>query len=229
MTTANDLIVVFVALEALSIPLYVLAAYDRNRAPLARGRHEVLRARRVLLRGVPLRHRARLRRDRHHLARRGSPHSSRTCRCVGQRHAAGRPHAPAGRPRLQDRARSRSTCGRRTSTRDHRPRSPRSCPRPRRPPGSRRSCGSCSPRSTATPTDWRPAIWALAILTLLVGSFVALVQTDIKRMLAYSSISHAGYVLIGIEAGDEAGAAGRALLPLRLHVHDDRVASRSWR
>jgi NADH-quinone oxidoreductase subunit N len=54
-------------------------------------------------------------------------------------------------------------------------------------------------------TDWRPAIWALAILTVLLGSFVALVQTDIKRMLAYSSISHAGYVLIGLEAGTRRG------------------------
>jgi NADH-quinone oxidoreductase subunit N len=54
-------------------------------------------------------------------------------------------------------------------------------------------------------TDWRPAIWALAILTLLLGSIVALVQTDIKRMLAYSSISHAGYVLIGLESGTAEG------------------------
>jgi NADH-quinone oxidoreductase subunit N len=54
-------------------------------------------------------------------------------------------------------------------------------------------------------TDWRPAIWALAILTLLLGSMVALVQTDIKRMLAYSSISHAGFVLIGLEAGTKQG------------------------
>ena len=54
-------------------------------------------------------------------------------------------------------------------------------------------------------TDWRPAIWALAILTLLLGSIVALVQTDIKRMLAYSSISHAGYILIGVEAGTRQG------------------------
>jgi NADH-quinone oxidoreductase subunit N len=54
-------------------------------------------------------------------------------------------------------------------------------------------------------TDWRPAIWAIAILTLLLGSIVALVQTDIKRMLAYSSISHVGYVLIGLEAGTKQG------------------------
>jgi NADH-quinone oxidoreductase subunit N len=56
-------------------------------------------------------------------------------------------------------------------------------------------------------TDWRPAIWAIAILTLLLGSIVALVQTDIKRMLAYSSISHAGYILIGVQAGTVKGVA----------------------
>lgn len=56
--------------------------------------------------------------------------------------------------------------------------------------------------------DWRPVIWALAALTLLVGSILAIVQTDIKRMLAYSSISHAGYVLVGLQAASGAGMAG---------------------
>ena len=53
--------------------------------------------------------------------------------------------------------------------------------------------------------DWRPIVWALAMLTLVVGSVGAAVQTDVKRMLAYSSISHAGYVLIGLEAGTAQG------------------------
>ena len=48
--------------------------------------------------------------------------------------------------------------------------------------------------------DWRPAVWILAVLSLVVGSFLAVVQTDVKRMLAYSSISHAGFVLVGVEA-----------------------------
>lgn len=48
--------------------------------------------------------------------------------------------------------------------------------------------------------DWRPAIWLLAVLTLVVGSVLAVVQTDVKRMLAYSSISHAGFILVGVEA-----------------------------
>jgi NADH-quinone oxidoreductase subunit N len=56
--------------------------------------------------------------------------------------------------------------------------------------------------------DWQPLVWVLAVLTLLVGSVLALVQTDIKRMLAYSSISHAGYVLIGLQAATKDGIAG---------------------
>jgi NADH-quinone oxidoreductase subunit N len=46
------------------------------------------------------------------------------------------------------------------------------------------------------------------VLTLVVGSVVALVQDDIKRMLAYSSIAHAGYVLVGLQAGSGTGVAG---------------------
>ncbi len=46
--------------------------------------------------------------------------------------------------------------------------------------------------------DWRPMIWAVAILTMAVGSLFALSQSDIKRMLAYSSIAHAGFLLVGL-------------------------------
>jgi NADH-quinone oxidoreductase subunit N len=49
--------------------------------------------------------------------------------------------------------------------------------------------------------------WVLAILTMVVGNFVAIVQTNIKRMLAYSSIAHAGYILVGLLAGSSAAAA----------------------
>jgi len=56
--------------------------------------------------------------------------------------------------------------------------------------------------------DWQPVVWALAVLSLLVGSVLAVVQTDVKRMLAYSSISHAGYVLIGLQAATARGIAG---------------------
>jgi NADH-quinone oxidoreductase subunit N len=45
--------------------------------------------------------------------------------------------------------------------------------------------------------DWTPMIWVVAILTMLVGCILAITQSDIKRMLAYSSIAHAGFVLTG--------------------------------
>jgi NADH-quinone oxidoreductase subunit N len=55
--------------------------------------------------------------------------------------------------------------------------------------------------------DWRPAIWLIAVLTLLVGSVLAIAQKDIKRMLAYSSVSQAGYVLIGVQAASARGVS----------------------
>jgi NADH-quinone oxidoreductase subunit N len=48
--------------------------------------------------------------------------------------------------------------------------------------------------------SWRPAIAAVAVVTMLGGAALAVVQTDLKRMLAYSSISHAGYLLVGVAA-----------------------------
>ena len=56
--------------------------------------------------------------------------------------------------------------------------------------------------------DWQPIVWALAALSLVFGSVLAVVQTDVKRMLAYSSIAHAGYVFVGFEAATARGVAG---------------------
>ncbi|MFZ5434301.1 MAG: NADH-quinone oxidoreductase subunit N, partial [Calditrichota bacterium] len=58
-----------------------------------------------------------------------------------------------------------------------------------------------------TSSLWSAAITWLAILTMTVGNVVALRQTSVKRMLAYSSIAHAGYLLIGIVAGTQAAFA----------------------
>jgi NADH-quinone oxidoreductase subunit N len=54
---------------------------------------------------------------------------------------------------------------------------------------------------------WFWAVWISAILTMLVGNFAALVQTNVKRMLAYSSIAHAGYILVAFAAGTNIGVA----------------------
>jgi NADH-quinone oxidoreductase subunit N len=46
--------------------------------------------------------------------------------------------------------------------------------------------------------DWRPVLWGVAILTMLAGAILAITQRDIKRMLAYSAILNAGYILLGV-------------------------------
>jgi NADH-quinone oxidoreductase subunit N len=56
--------------------------------------------------------------------------------------------------------------------------------------------------------DWRPLVWVLAVATLVVGSVLAVVQDDVKRLLAYSSIAHAGYILVGLQAANDQGIAG---------------------
>ena len=55
--------------------------------------------------------------------------------------------------------------------------------------------------------DWQPAVYALAAATLLTGSVLAAVQRDAKRMLAYSSVAHAGFVLVGVQAASGRGTA----------------------
>ncbi len=56
--------------------------------------------------------------------------------------------------------------------------------------------------------DWRPLIAGLAVLTLLLGSLLALAQHNVKRMLAYSSITHAGFILVAVHAGSSADSSG---------------------
>lgn len=65
--------------------------------------------------------------------------------------------------------------------------------------------------------DYRPVVWVIAVATLVGGSVMAVVQTDVKRMLAFSSVSHAGFMLVGVEAaahapGDLTGDGASAVL-----------------
>lgn len=60
----------------------------------------------------------------------------------------------------------------------------------------------------ALKADWSSLLWILAVLTMTVGNLIALNQDNIKRMLAYSSIAHAGYALVGFTAGNAEGTAG---------------------
>jgi NADH-quinone oxidoreductase subunit N len=56
--------------------------------------------------------------------------------------------------------------------------------------------------------DWKPFVWAIAAVTMVVGSVLAIAQTDVKRMLAYSSIAHAGFILVGVTAASRSGIQG---------------------
>ncbi|MEK6718922.1 MAG: NADH-quinone oxidoreductase subunit N [candidate division NC10 bacterium] len=54
--------------------------------------------------------------------------------------------------------------------------------------------------------DWSRVLWVLAVLTMTVGNVVAIAQSNIKRMLAYSSIAHAGYILVALVAANKLGS-----------------------
>ena len=54
---------------------------------------------------------------------------------------------------------------------------------------------------------WEPFVWSSALLTMVIGNFAALLQTNIKRLLAYSSIAHAGYVMVAVAAHNQVGVA----------------------
>lgn len=60
----------------------------------------------------------------------------------------------------------------------------------------------------ALQAEWTTMLWVLAVLTMIVGNVVAIYQTNIKRMLAYSSVAHAGYALVGMVAANEIGLSG---------------------
>lgn len=55
--------------------------------------------------------------------------------------------------------------------------------------------------------DWQQVMWVIAVATMTIGNIVALRQDNVKRMLAYSSIAHAGYILVGVLANSELGSS----------------------
>jgi NADH-quinone oxidoreductase subunit N len=59
-----------------------------------------------------------------------------------------------------------------------------------------------------TTWDWRPMMWGIAILTMVGGALLAVTQTDVKRMLAYSAVAHTGFLLVGVVAVNRSGLSG---------------------
>ncbi|GAA0374102.1 NADH-quinone oxidoreductase subunit N [Acrocarpospora corrugata] len=73
--------------------------------------------------------------------------------------------------------------------------------------------------------DWSPIMWGVAILTMVVGAILAITQTDIKRMLAYSSIAHAGFLLVGVVAIGDAKQNATALAAILFYLAVYGIAS----
>jgi NADH-quinone oxidoreductase subunit N len=90
--------------------------------------------------------------------------------------------------------------------------------------------------------DWRPMLTLVCVLTMTVGNIAALTQTNMKRLLAYSSIAHAGYILMGIVAASQNGARsimvyllvyvfmnlGAFLVVTLIHYHDGSFDLRDY-
>ncbi len=203
MAAANDLIVVFVALEVLSIPLYVLAAYDRRRArSLEAGiKYFVLGAfsSAIFLYGVALTYGAtgttslvgiQTYLTTHVLSNEGTLLAGMALLLVGLGFKIAAVPFHMWTPDVYEGAPSPVTGFMASAT--------------------KAAAFAALLRVLFTglaqyQTDWRDLLFVLTVLTLLGGSIAALRQTDLKRLLAYSSIAHAGYVLIGVQAGTAQG------------------------
>ena len=203
MAGANDLIVVFVALEVLSIPLYVLAAYDRTRArSLEAGiKYFVLGAfsSAIFLYGVALVYGATgttsLEGIQAFLATRvlvneGTLIAGMVLLLVGLAFKVAAVPFHMWTPDVYEGSPSPVTAFMASATKAA---------------GFAALLRILYTALAQYSSDWRQLIFALALVTLLGGSIGALWQTDLKRLLAYSSIAHTGYILIGVQAGTTKG------------------------
>jgi NADH-quinone oxidoreductase subunit N len=211
MTTANNLIVVFVALEALSIPLYVLVAFDRRRLASQEAgiKYFVLGsfASAIFLYGVALVYGATGSTSLTGIAQflaantlyeNGTLLAGMALLIVGLAFKVSAVPFHMWTPDVYQGAPSPITAFMSSATKVA---------------GFAAFLRIFLVAFPIYRTDWRPIIMALATLSLIVGTIAAVVQTDLKRALAYSSIANAGYILIGFAAAavDKPSAAHRGL------------------
>ena len=234
---ANDLLTMFVALEVLSLPLYLLCGLARRRRLLSQEaalKYFLLGAfsSGFFLYGVALIYgfagSMEFADDQ-----RGGPQRHRQPDAAADRHGHARRSACSSRS-----APCRSRPGRPTSTRAPRPRSPAFMAA-----GTKVAAFGALLRLFyvafgADRWSWQPMLWIIAILTMVVGAVLAIAQTDMKRMLAYSSVAHTGFLLtgvLGVQSATDLGrrrdhlAAGGAVLPGDLRLRHDRRLRRSSR
>ena len=220
--TTNDLIGMFVALEVLSLPLYILSGLARRRRLLSQEaslKYFLLGAfsSAFFLFGTALLY-----------GYAGSVYfgdlsqGDRRRPAGDERPARARRVPRLRRPALQGRCGAvprvdarrlpgRPDAGHRLHGRLHQGRGVRRDPAP----GLRR------PRHRPAGSG-RNALVIVALLTMVVGSVLSVTQTDMKRLLAYSSIAHAGFILVGVLAFDQKGDRRGPLLPRRLRLLDHR-------
>ena len=203
MTTANNLIVVFVALEVLSIPLYVLAAFDRRRLASQESglKYFLLGAfsSAVFLYGVALTYGATGTTSltgiadflaRNTLFEQGTLLAGIGLLLVGLGFKVAAVPFHMWTPDVYQGAPTPVTAFMSSAT---------------------KAAGFAALLrifGVAFPlyrTDWRPIVYALAVASLVIGSVAAVIQTDVKRVLAYSSIAHAGYILVGFQVDTARG------------------------
>jgi NADH-quinone oxidoreductase subunit N len=209
MTTANDLVVVFLALEILSIPLYVLAAFDRRRLASQEAgiKYFVLGAfsSAVFLYGVALVYGATGTTSLTGIARfladntlldQGVLLAGFALLLVGLGFKVAAVPFHMWTPDVYQGAPTPVTAFMSSATKVA---------------GFAALLRVFEVSFPLFSDDWRPAVGALAVASLIVGSVAAVVQVDVKRMLAYSSIAHAGYILAGFASAAVAtkGAAHR--------------------
>ena len=219
---ANDLVFLFVGLELISIPTYVLLFLGRQGSGDGRSDGEVLLPEHLRVGPVAVR-------IQFLYGVGGVTTLSRATHAPGIREAvaqlpadqmtlSGVPGAGLCRVGLQDRGGSLSfLCSGRVPGHDQRQRRPAG-----RGAENRRHRGPDSADRATTPVRWRLAMVRLAMLTMTLGNVCALWQQNIRRLMAYSSIAHAGYMLIGLAvslAKPESGYGGVAAMLLYLLVY----------
>jgi NADH-quinone oxidoreductase subunit N len=197
-----DLITIFIGLETMAVSFYILAGFIKpsQRSNEAAVKYFLLGAFSlgILLYGMSL---------MYGIVGNDEPARDGDAVCrAGTRSAAGAGGDSGGRPASASRLRQcPSTCGRPTSTKGHPHRSRRSCRSAQKPRHLRCCCGFSWKGCHRWQGDWKLLFAVLSILTMTVGNVAAVTQSNIKRMLAYSSIAHAGYLLMGVVAGTTRG------------------------
>ena len=218
MAAADDLIVVFLGLEILSLAVYVLAAMHRRRVQSQEAALKYFVLGGVQLGVLPLRHRPGLRRHRHHPAgrdrrlRRPCRGRLRRDRHLGQMLSG--PSAPVFL--LAGVALLLVGFGFKVAAVPFHSWAPDVYQGSPTPVVAFMASGVKAAGFAGLlrvlhlgfadhVDDWQPIVGGLAVASLIGGAVLAIVQTDVKRLLAYSSISHAGFILIGVHAATDRG------------------------